>query len=77
MIVMRALIMSQNEDRLSLIEEYEINGVKRFKFRDTKTGIIINVSGRDENDAKKRAAQISVLILGEEEGKIANSTDSS
>jgi len=69
--------MSQNEDRLSLIEEYEINGVKRFKFRDTKTGIVINVSGRDENDAKKRAAQISVLILGEEEGKIANSTDSS
>jgi hypothetical protein len=74
---MRALIMSQNEDRLNLIEEYEINGVKRFKFRDTRTGIVINVSGRDENDAKKRAAQISVLILGEEEGKIANSTDSS
>ncbi len=61
---MKALIMSQNSISLSLIEEYEINGVKRFKFREEKTGIIINVAGRDAEDAKKRAVQVASVVFG-------------
>lgn len=72
---MRALMMSRNSRTLILIEEYEINGVKRFKFKDEKTGIIINVSGRDVEDAKKRAFQVASLIFGFEVDNFANTSN--
>jgi len=56
--------MSRESRALELVEEYEINGVKRFKFRDARTGIIINVAGRNAEDAKSRALQVASLVLG-------------
>ncbi|MEM3285272.1 MAG: hypothetical protein QXP23_02545 [Fervidicoccaceae archaeon] len=72
---MRALIMSPGTFELTLIEEYEINGSRRFKFRELRTGIIINVSGKDVEDARERASQVASLVIGNEGGSVANDTD--
>ncbi len=44
---------------LELIEEYELMGEKRFRFRVKGTNIVINVSAENVEEAKKKALELA------------------
>lgn len=64
--MMKALIMSRDElERFVLIEEYVINGVRRFKFKDTKTSVYLNVAADNLEEAKKKAKELIDKIMSD------------
>ena len=50
--------MGSREVELELIEEYELLGEKRFRFRVKGTNIVINVGASGLKEAKERAVRI-------------------
>jgi len=50
--------MSSREVELELIEEYELLGEKRFRFRVKGTNIVINVGASNLEEAREKAIKI-------------------
>lgn len=50
--------MSSREVELELIEEYELLGEKRFRFRIKGTNIVINVGASNLEEAREKAIKI-------------------
>jgi len=50
--------MSSREVELELIEEYELLGEKRFRFRIKGTNIVINVGASKLEEAREKAIKI-------------------
>lgn len=50
--------MSGREVELELIEEYELLGEKRFRFRVKGTNIVINVGASNLEEAREKAIKI-------------------
>ncbi len=49
--------MSHNEE-LELVEEYVLNGVRRYQFKHNRTGVQINVSAGSREEALRKALSI-------------------
>jgi len=54
-----------SSEHLVLVEERILGSSKRYLFVHTKAKIQINVSGRDLQDARRRAMEIASRLLGE------------
>ncbi len=54
--------MSKQEKVLEVIEEYIIEGKKRFRVRVKGTNIVFNVSANSPNEAASRAAELALKL---------------
>ncbi len=57
--------MSQKQ-RFTIVEEYVISGVKRYKIKDDKTGLIVNVAADSSEEAMKKALEIIKKVVSME-----------
>lgn len=55
---MRVINVGSREVELELIEEYELLGERRFRFRIKGTNIVINVGASKLEEAKEKAIKI-------------------
>lgn len=46
------------KNRLEIVEKYVFSGINRFKLRDSKTGVLISVAARSEEEALNKAVEI-------------------
>ena len=50
------------EFELEIIEEYYLNGEHRYRIKDKKSGIVINVSAENKEEAAEKAVSILAKV---------------
>ena len=54
------------QEKLELIEEYTVEGRKRYRFRIKNTNVVINVTAQNIDEAKQKAIDIAKTLKIEE-----------